>query len=144
MNRMNGDWEQKREEVKRLKAEQALQILARDISHIRFVRDWAQRAGCTQRVLSELVKRYFKTNSKQILKEVRYSKICTLIEEDPDITSYAVASSCGLHDEQGLCKFLKRHYNTTYSDIRYEVLLRQFQELNSQAKTDSAIKKWLE
>ena len=144
MMRSNGDLEQKIEKVNRLKAEQALQILAQEIARIRYVKDWAREAGCTQRVLNELVKRYFRINSKQLLKEVRYSKICKLIEENPDITSYSVACSCGLHDEQGLFKFLKRHFNTTYSDIRYEVLLRHLKDLNNQTKMDSSIKKWLE
>lgn len=144
MNRTNGEWEKKRDELNRLRAEQALQVLASDIDRIRYVKEWAGRAGCTQSVLNELAKRYFRLNSKQLLKEVRYNMICKLIEENPDITSYAVARSCGLHDEQGLFKFLKRHFNTTYTEIRYEVLLRHFQELKSQTKKDSVLKKWLE
>lgn len=144
MNGINNDLEQKREEVNRLKAEQALQVLAKEISSIRYVKEWAKEAGCTQSILNYLVKRYFRVNSKQLLKEVRYNKICKLIEENPNITSYSVACSCGLNDEQGLFKFLKRHYNTTYSDIRYEVLLKHFKDLNNQTETDSSIKKWLE
>lgn len=144
MKAVNGSWEKKREEVNRLKAEQALQVLAREIAQIRYVKDWADKTGYTTSILNELVKRYFRTNSKQVLKEVRYNKICKLIEDDPNITSYSVACSCGLNDEQGLFKFLKRHFDTTYSEIRYEVLLKHFKTLNKQSEVDSSIKKWLE
>jgi AraC-like DNA-binding protein len=144
MEAVNGSWEKKREEVNRLKAEQALQVLARDIAHIRYVKDWAHKSGYTQNILNELVKRYFRSNSKQLLKEVRYNKICRLIEDDPNITSYAVACSCGLSDEQGLFKFLKRHFDTTYSEIRYEVLLKHLKTINSETEVDSSIKKWLQ
>lgn len=144
MKAVNGSWEKKREEVNRLKAEQALQVLAREIAQIRYVKDWADKTGYTTSILNELVKRYFRTNSKQVLKEVRYNKICKLIEDDPNITSYSVACSCGLNDEQGLFKFLKRHFDTTYSEIRYEVLLKHFKTLNKQTEVDSSIKKWLE
>ncbi|MGK7371247.1 MAG: hypothetical protein ACNS64_13640, partial [Candidatus Halalkalibacterium sp. M3_1C_030] len=76
MKAVNGSWEKKREEVNRLKAEQALQVLAREIAQIRYVKDWADKTGYTTSILNELVKRYFRTNSKQVLKEVRYNKIC--------------------------------------------------------------------
>ena len=144
METENGNWEKKREELNKLKAEQALQVLASEIESIRYVKDWADKMDYKQAVLNELTKRYFGINSKQVLKEVRYNKICELIEDDPNITSYSVAASTGLNDEQGLFKFLKRHFDTTYSEIRYEVLLRHFRLLRKQSKMDSSIKKWLE
>lgn len=144
MEAINGSWEKKREEVNRLKAEQALQLLAKEIAHIRYVKDWADKTGYTQSILNELVKRHFRSNSKQVLKEVRYNKICKLIEDDPNITSYSVACSSGLNDEQGLFKFLKRHFDTTYSEIRYEVLLRHLKTINNETEVDSSIKKWLQ
>jgi len=144
METESGNWEKKREELNKLKAEQALQVLASEIESIRYVKDWADKMDYKQAVLNELTKRYFGINSKQVLKEVRYNKICELIEDDPNITSYSVAASTGLNDEQGLFKFLKRHFDTTYSEIRYEVLLRHFRLLRKQSKMDSSIKKWLE
>ena len=144
MNTVNGSWEKKKEEINRLKAERALQVLAGEIANIRYVKDWADKAGYSQPILNELVKNQFGLHSKQLLKEVRYDKICKLIEEDPNITSYSVACSTGLNDEQGLFKFLKRHFNTTYTEIRYEVLLKHFRRLNSQSEMDSSLKKWLE
>jgi len=144
MESENGNWEKKREELNKLKAEQALQVLASEIESIRYVKDWADKMDYKQAVLNELTKRYFGINSKQVLKEVRYNKICELIEDDPNITSYSVAASTGLNDEQGLFKFLKRHFDTTYSEIRYEALLRHFRLLRKQSKMDSSIKKWLE
>jgi len=144
METENGNWEKKREELNKLKAEQALQVLASEIESIRYVKDWADKMDYKQAVLNELTKRYFGINSKQVLKEVRYNKICELIEDDPNITSYSVAASTGLNDEQGLFKFLKRHFDTTYSEIRYEALLRHFRLLRKQSKMDSSIKKWLE
>lgn len=143
MKRTNGNWVRNREEVKRLKAEQALQVLAEDISNIRYVKDWADRMGYSQPILNELVKNHFGLNSKQLLKEIRFSKICELIENDPNATSYSVACSTGLNDEQGLFKFLKRHFDTTYSEIRYEVLLKHFKSLNNQREVDNSLKKWL-
>jgi AraC-like DNA-binding protein len=144
MKGANNNWEEKREEVKRLKAERALQILADQIENIRYVKDWASEVGCTETTLTRLCKCYFNTNSKQVLKKVRYRKICKLIESNPEITSYAVAQSSGLHNEQNLFKFLKRHFDTTYSEIRYEVLIQQLSELNGNHKTDSLIQEWLE
>jgi len=144
METESGNWEKKREELNKLKAEQALQVLASEIESIRYVKDWADKMDYKQAVLNELTKRYFGINSKQVLKEVRYNKICELIEDDPNITSYSVAASTGLNDEQGLFKFLKRHFDTTYSEIRYEALLRHFRLLRKQSKMDSSIKKWLE
>lgn len=144
MKGANQNWDEKREELKRLKAERALQILADRIGDIRYVKDWALEVGCTETTLTRLSKCYFKANSKQVLKKVRYRKICKLIEENPDITSFAVAHSSGLGNEQNLFKFLKRHFDTTYSEIRYEVLIRQLSELNGNHKTDSLIQEWLE
>jgi len=144
METESGNWVKKREELNKLKAEQALQVLASEIESIRYVKDWADKMDYKQAVLNELTKRYFGINSKQVLKEVRYNKICELIEDDPNITSYSVAASTGLNDEQGLFKFLKRHFDTTYSEIRYEALLRHFRLLRKQSKMDSSIKKWLE
>lgn len=141
---MDNSWEQKREEVKRLKAERALQLLAEHISDIRYVRDWSEMVGCTESTLNRLTKCYFEATSKQVLKEVRYRAICKLIEENPEITSFSVARSSGLSNEQGLFKFLKRHFNTTYSEIRYEVLIRKLSELNGKQKPDSLIQNWLE
>lgn len=141
---MDSSWEQKREEVKRLKAERALQLLAEHIAEIRYVKDWSEKVGCTESTLNRLTKCYFEASSKQVLKEVRYRAICKRIEENPEITSYAVARSSGLSNEQGLFKFLKRHFNTTYSEIRYEVLIRKLSELNGNGKPDSLIQKWLE
>ncbi|NGP75837.1 AraC family transcriptional regulator [Balneolaceae bacterium YR4-1] len=143
MNKANGNWVQNREEVKKLKAERALQVLAEDIASIRYVKDWADKIGCSQPILNDLIKIHFGLNAKQLLKEIRFIKICEIIESDPNATSYSVARSTGLHDEQGLFKFLKRHFNTTYSEIRYDVLLKHFQSLNSQKEVDNSIKKWL-
>lgn len=143
MDKANGNWVQNREEVKKLKAERALKVLAEEIASIRYVKDWTDKLGYSQPILNELIKSHFGLNAKQLLKEIRFVKICELIENDPNATSYSVARSTGLHDEQGLFKFLKRHFNTTYSEIRYEVLLKHFQTLNSQTEVDSSLKKWL-
>ena len=144
MDRINNRWSTQKDEINKLKAEQALKVLARDIKDIRYVKDWAKRAGYSQSCLNELLKSNFNVNSKQVLKEVRFHKIYSLIKKDPEVTSFSVAISCGLNDEQGLCKFLKRHYGTSFSEIRYNAMLKQLNELNSQSKTDSSIKKWLE
>ena len=144
MKTTNGNWARNKEEVKRLKAERALQLLAENLASIRYVKDWADITGYSQPILNELVKNHFGLSSKQLLKDVRFNKICEIIENDPDATSYSVACSAGLHDEQGLFKFLKRHFNTTYSEIRYEVLLKYLKSLNNKREVDNSLKKWLE
>lgn len=139
MRDLNNDWMEKRDQVRRLKAERALQLLSEHIAKIRYVKDWSQMVGCTESTLNRLSKRYFEANSKQVLKEVRFKKIRECIEENPDMTSFAVARSCGLHNEQGLFKFLKRHFDTTYSEIKYEVLLRELSKQNSRQKLDNLV-----
>lgn len=108
-------------EYNRLGAEEARQILADEIEEIRHVKQWAEKAGYSVSKLQRIIFHYYGMTAKEALKLIRYKKIIKLIKEDPSVTSYNVALSTGLKNEQDLYKFLKRNFNTSFTEIREDV-----------------------
>lgn len=56
------------------------------------------------------------------LKLFRFSIIKTELEKDSGITSFALASKTGLKDEKELYKFLRRNFNTCFTELKHEII----------------------
>ena len=108
-------------EYNRLGAEEARQILTDEIEEIRHVKQWAEKAGYSVSKLQRIISHYYGMTAKETLKLIRYKRIIKLIKEDPSVTSYNVALNTGLKNEQDLYKFLKRNFNTSFTEIREDV-----------------------
>ena len=106
-------------------AHKACRILEEEIANIRYVQDWAAKAGCSKKKLQRLIKACFGIAAKQKLKKIRFKVIQQTIQEQPDITSYALAKKVGLESEQIVHQFLSRNFETNFSNLKVEVLMNQ-------------------
>ena len=103
-------------------AEIALQILDQKITSIRYVQDWALILGCSKTKLTRLITTHYKMSPKDLMKQVRLERIRKTIKENPEFGSYAVADECGLPNDKVLYQFLNRNFETSFSDLRFEIL----------------------
>lgn len=106
----------------RKEAEQAVRVLKKEIEHIRYVKDWAILAKCSKTKLNQLMKTRFGVTAKTILKNTRLEVIKETIAENPDLGCYAIACECGLNNERELYKFLNRNFETSFTDLRFDIL----------------------
>ncbi len=106
-------------------AQRMHRLLTDHIQEIRNIDDWAKRAGCSTRWLRKCVNTHFIHKSPRILlREERYHKIRSIIEQNPNATALFVAGAAAPHwDARNLYNFLTSHYQTNFSDLRHEVLL---------------------
>lgn len=107
-----------------VEANRVCEILEDEIAEIRYVKDWATRAGYSRKKLQRIVMTYYGITAKEKLKQYRFEAIKKAIKETPSITSYAVAIKTGLKNEQELYKFLNRNFNTSFSALRQWFLTR--------------------
>lgn len=134
MDNTKTGWKNKRHELQQIQAELAIHILQSRIDKIRYVHDWAKETGYSTSKLCGLIKKYHKQNAKEVLRRVRYERVLKLLKNNPQITSYSVAVDCGLSNEHSLFKFLNRNFNTTYSELKSEVLLKRLKKSKSKSK----------
>ena len=106
------------------KAEKAVGVLAAGIKEIRNVQDWAEKACMSPDWLRKTLRRTYHKSPKQILREVRFETVVRLIEvQSWEASADGIAIDSGIGDTcKALHKFLKRHYGTTFTELREEVL----------------------
>lgn len=106
------------------KVEKAIRLLICNISEIRYIKNWADRAFISTVWLNKIIKKVYNKNPKEILCEVRFEVIVYLIDKHGwDVGSISIAIDSGKgHTSDALYKFLKRSYGTTFSKLKEEVL----------------------
>lgn len=74
--------------------------------------------------LRKIIQNKFNKSPKLVLREVRYEKIVFLIQKQGwDATSQFVAIETGIGvTSDSLYKFLSRYYNTTFTQLRQQIL----------------------
>lgn len=106
------------------KAEKAVEILIAQIEEIQSVEIWAKKVCVSPDWLRKILRKSYHKSPKQILREVRFELIVRLIEEqqwEAIADGVAIDSGTG-KNSKALYKFLKRHYGTTFTVLREEVL----------------------
>ena len=106
------------------RAKGAVKLLITGIEEIRNVQDWAGSACMSEDWLRKILRKTYRKPPKQILREVRFELIVRLIEEqgwEAIADGVAIDSGTGKNCK-ALHKFLKRHYDTTFTSLRKEVL----------------------
>ena len=98
-------------------------VLHANLRNIQTVKHWADHLGVTRSSLSRLLKVYADQTPLELMRRVRYNTLVELIENYPDIKSYAAAQECGLMDEKSLYKFLKKYYGISFTELRHKTLL---------------------
>ncbi len=106
------------------KAKKAVHVLLSRPDEIRNVQDWAHNACISEDWLRKILRKTYHKAPKQILREVRFEMIIHLIEEQGwEAIAHGVAIDSGTGKNcKALHKFLKRHYDTTFTSLRKEVL----------------------
>lgn len=106
---------------KMCEARRLCKILEIELVDIRYVKEWAARSGCSKKKLQRIIKAYYGITAKEKLKLTRFNAIKQILREEPDITSYGLAVSVGLKNEQIVYKFLNRNFDTSYRELKSEV-----------------------
>ncbi|PAU92969.1 hypothetical protein CK503_13665 [Aliifodinibius salipaludis] len=65
---------------------------------------------------------HFDETPHECLSRVRYTRLHKVILSYPHKTSRAIAVEIGLKDDQALYKFLNRHFDTNFTEIRKKLL----------------------
>lgn len=105
------------------KAKKAVHVLLSRPEKIRNVQDWAHNACISEDWLRKILRKKYSKSPKQIIREVRFETIVSLIAEDGwEATADSVAIDCGVgKNSKALHKFLKRDYDTTFTQLRQKV-----------------------
>ncbi len=109
--------------------EKAVDTLIEEIANIRSVEDWSNHINLSYEWLKKWTKKYFGKSPGVIVREVRYDTIILLIMENGwESKSIYIAYKSGLgSNSDSLYKFLKSHYNTTFTRLKKEVLSKEFE-----------------
>lgn len=105
-----------------IEANRLCKILEDELAEIRYVKHWAAKAGCSKRNLQRVIKTCYGITAKAKLKEIRFNAIKQTLREHPGITSYGLAATVGLKNEQGVYNFLSRNFDTSFSNIKLLVI----------------------
>lgn len=116
----------KRNDLRILKAMSVYSELEVNIHRIDSVEAWAQLAGVSRSWLYKAMNDSYGKNPKLLLRERRFKKMISILENDPEATGYFVAAEAGLQDEQALYKFLSRYYKTSLTRLRIKVIKSGF------------------
>lgn len=114
--------EEKRKLLMKREAIKAVELLKNDIGHVRYVKDWAMLAGCSKTKLNQLIKEEYSVTAKAMMKKIRLEAIETAIMEHPSLGSYGIAQEAGLGSEQDIYRFLNRNFDTTFTDLQFDLL----------------------
>jgi len=106
----------------KIEAEKALWVLKKEIERVRYVKDWAVLAKCSKTKLNQLMKIQFGITAKTVLKNTRLEMIKETITKHPEYGCFAVAKENGLCNEKELYKFLNRNFETSFTELRFELL----------------------
>jgi len=107
------------------KAEESIQILVKEIDGIRSVKQWAESCYVSRSCLKKRMNAVYGRYPKSILREIRFETICLLISErGPMAASIDIALESGLGpSSDALYKFLSRNFDTTFTDLKSEILI---------------------
>jgi AraC-like DNA-binding protein len=107
------------------KAEESVQILVQEIAGIRSVKQWAESCYVSRSGLKKRMNKAYGRYPKSILREIRFETICLLITEKGQLAaSTEVALESGLGpSSDALYKFLSRNFETTFTDLKSEILI---------------------
>ncbi|NGP89630.1 helix-turn-helix domain-containing protein [Fodinibius halophilus] len=100
----------------------SLNILKKNLKQITSVQDWARYMGYSRSYFSTSFSEHFGETPYKCLCRVRYTQLHKATLQYPYKTSRAIAAEIGLKDEQALYKFLKRHYETNFTELREKLL----------------------
>jgi len=106
-------------------AEESVQLLVKEIAGIRSVKQWAESCYVSRSGLKKRMNAVYGRYPKSILREIRFETICLLIsEKGPMAASIDVALESGLgSSSDALYKFLSRNFDTTFTDLKSEILI---------------------
>jgi AraC-like DNA-binding protein len=102
--------------------EKSIEILKSNIQEIPTVNSWAELMGYSRSYFSTCFTHCFGEPPSKCLCRIRYRQLHKKILKYPHITSRAVACELGLKDEKALYKFLSRHYDTNFTEVREKLL----------------------
>jgi AraC-like DNA-binding protein len=106
-----------------IKAERAVQVLIRDGTAIRTVKEWAKEAGIGVSTLNKLMSDVYSSTPGDILKQVKYEKIIRVMQRDVNACAFSIAIDSDFSGEAAMRMFLRRRYNTNISTLREGLLL---------------------
>lgn len=104
------------------KVRKAIKILTENVESIPDVQSWAREAGVSRRWLCNSMKKVYGKPPKVFLRNTRYKLLIKYLEDNPELSGYFLAREVGLSDEKALYKFLSRHYSTTLTQLRNEII----------------------
>lgn len=102
--------------------EESVGVLHKNLKEIPTVSAWAEFMGYSRSHFSTCFSECFGETPLDCLCQVRYKRLQKVILKYPHETSRAVALRLGLRDEQALYKFLDRHYDTNFTELRDKLL----------------------
>ena len=109
--------------------EEAVEVLKHNVEQIANVTVWAEWMGYSRSYFSTCFTESFGETPSECLCRVRYKRLHKLILRYPYKTSRAIASELGLQDEQAMYKFLNRHYDTNFTEVRDKLLNGKQQDI---------------
>lgn len=106
------------------KAEKAVGVLIAETEEIQSVTIWAEKVCMSQSWLRKLLRYVYDKSPKQIHREIRFETVVCLISEYGwEVSADAVAIDSGVGKNcKALHKFLRRHYDITFTKLREEIL----------------------
>lgn len=107
--------------LNQIKTLRAIHILKENLADIPDVQTWADETGYSRNWLIIRMKEMYSKTPAEILRSFRYEAILTVLSDNSDQTAYSIAIECGLRDEVSLSKFLRRHFDTTLSELKVEM-----------------------
>lgn len=108
--------------------ESSIKILKNNIQEIPTVNSWAEFMGYSRSYFSTSFTGFFGETPSKCLCRIRYRQLHKKILKYPHKTSYAIACELGLKDEKALYKFLSRHYDTNFTEVRNKLMKKRRME----------------
>ena len=99
--------------------QQAILILEQHISTIKTVSEWADKMGYkSERYFSRKIRNYFGKRPKELIVEMKITKIHECISHSPDDMYYSIAKKFGFEDDNAFYKFVKRHTGKSPTELK--------------------------
>lgn len=105
-----------------IRAERLVDVLMKEITNVRSVKDWAEESTTPESSLHRIVKQRYGKTPGNIIKEIRYEKIILLMKKDEEACAYSIALDSGFSSEAALRMFLRRCHGTNIRTLRREIL----------------------
>ena len=105
-------------------AKYARSILAKHLAEISGVGEWAVRTECSACWLGRCIQKHYGMMAKEMLRDERYKRICTVIRNDPTLRADQVADLVNrTWNGKHLCDFLRRNYKTNFTELKHNLLV---------------------